>query len=195
MDSVYFLGDSTTAHLSVRGGIPRERIFTGVGSTLLYTSVLDKCIKIGDNVYSVFEAVRIYSPEILVITVGASGGAGFLSKDKFKYIYKSLIENIKQASPKTRIIVQSIYPLSDKSKNHYKKLTKGAVYQANIWINEVCAECGVPYIDAHSLLVDKNGYLKSEYQNDEYLHLTRAAYKVILDNLYHYLEQNISLYN
>jgi lysophospholipase L1-like esterase len=48
----------------------------------------------------------------------------------------------------------------------------------------------IPYVDTHSLLIDPNtGYLKPEYQNDEYMHLTAAAYEVILGNLRSYAKK------
>lgn len=187
LDKVVFFGDSTTAHLAVRGGIPKERVWSGEGSTMLYTSVLDRSVKIGDELMSLAEAAARYRPEILVITVGASGGAGFLKEDRFKAIYKKMLDGVRIASPETKVIVQSIYPLSDKSVKYYKKLTREAVLTANEWIKDVCRDCGVTYLDAHSLLADKSGYLRPEYQNDEYLHLTAAAYEVIKNNLRSYL--------
>lgn len=194
LDKVVFFGDSTTAHLAVRGGIPRERVWSGEGSTMLFTSVNDKSVKIGDELMSLAEAAHRYRPEILVITVGASGGAGFLNESRFKAIYGKMIDGVRIASPGTKVIVQSIYPLSDKSVKYYKKLTKQAVADANEWIRDVCRERGVPYLDVHSLLAGDDGYLRPEYQNDEYLHLTAAAYAVILNNLRSYLVMHKDTY-
>ena len=129
-----------------------------------------------------------------VITVGASGGAGFLNESRFKAIYGKMIDGVRIASPGTKVIVQSIYPLSDKSVKYYKKLTKQAVSDANEWIGDVCRERGVPYLDVHSLLAGDDGYLRPEYQNDEYLHLTAAAYAVILNNLRSYLVMHKDTY-
>lgn len=195
IDDVVFFGDSTTAHLCVRGGIPRERVWSGEGSTMLFTSVCDRSVKISGEMMSLAEAAARYRPKILVITVGASGGAGFLKEDRFKSIYRKMLGGVRIASPETKIIVQSIYPLSDKSVKYYKKLTRQAVAEANSWIEDVCFDENVPFIDAHSLLVDKNGYLRPEFQSDEYLHLTAAAYKVILNNIEAYLEMHKDVYN
>lgn len=188
----YFFGDSTTAHLAVRGGIERERVWSGQGSTMLYTDVLSASVFINGEMMTLWDAAAIYEPKLLIITIGASGGAGFLGEARFKQIYRSLIEKVSASSPKTKIIVQSIFPLSDKSKKYYKKLTKDAVRTANDWIEDICREMGVPYLDTHSLLTDKNGYLKPHFQNDEYLHLTSAAYDVILGNVRAYIAQNIN---
>jgi lysophospholipase L1-like esterase len=48
----------------------------------------------------------------------------------------------------------------------------------------------VPYIDTHPLLVDESGYLRKEYQNDEYMHLTGSAYAVILENIKRSIKTN-----
>ena len=76
------------------------------------------------------------------------------------------------------------FSLSDRSVKYYKLLTKEAVSQANLWLRKLCEEMQIPFADSHSLLIDPNtGYLKPEYQNDEYMHLTSEAYAVILENL------------
>ena len=194
MSQIIFLGDSTTAHLSARGGIPRERIWTGSGSTLLFTSVLTPSLSIKGEQLTAAEAARKYRPRILIITIGASGGAGFVNEEQFKQIYKRLICDVKAASPETKIIVQSILPLSEKSVNHYKKLTKDAVTIANSWIKELAGELCVPYINTHDLLINESGYLRAEHQSDEYLHLTSDAYAIILKAVREFILSNIENY-
>ncbi len=183
---VTFFGDSTTAHLSVRGGIPKSRVWSGAGSTVLFETVNKiKCVHLSDGTdVTLYEAVKRKKPQILVITVGVSGGAGVLSKERFLSTYKEMLTSVKKASPETKILVQSILPLSDKSVKHYKHLTKASVTEANGWIRTLCREMGVPYLDTHSVLIDPaTGYLRAEYQNDEYMHLTKAAYAAVLQNI------------
>lgn len=185
LDSVVFFGDSTTAHLAVRGGVPRERVWSGPESTVRFSSVnSERCVHLstGENL-TLADAVRRVRPRVLVITLGVSGGAGVLSEKDFKETYRKMLLSVKEACPETKIYVQSILPLSDKSVKYYKKITKEAVVTANGWIREVCASLCVPYINTHDLLTDETGYLKQEYQNDEYMHLTGAAYEVILSNI------------
>ncbi len=187
LDRVTFFGDSTTAHLSVRGGIPKSRVWSGTGSTVLFETVNKiKCVHLSaeNRDVTLSEAVKLKKPQILVITVGVSGGAGVLSKERFMATYREMLLSVRRANSATKIIVQSILPLSDRSVYHYKSLTKSSVIQANEWIKAVCRELGVPYLDTHSLLIDPStGYLKAEYQNDEYMHLTSSAYAVVLGNI------------
>ena len=193
VDRMTFFGDSTTAHLALRGGISWDRVWSGVNSTVLFETVNTvKCVhlKRENRDLSLAEAVAFKKPRILVITIGVSGGAGRLSRENFVGIYRELLLSVRKASPETKILVQSLLPLSDKSVNHYKRLTKEAVVQANGWVRELCEELQIPYVDTHAKLIDRNtGYLKPEYQNDEYMHLTAAAYEVILENLRAYAKE------
>ena len=193
VERMTFFGDSTTAHLALRGGIPQERVWSGVGSTVLFETVnAVKCVHLQkeNRDLSLAEAVALKKPRILVITVGVSGGAGRLSRESFVSIYRELLLSVRKASPETKLLVQSLLPLSDQSVKHYKRLTKEAVVQANGWVWELCAELQIPYVDTHAKLIDPNtGYLKPEYQNDEYMHLTAQAYEVILANLRAYAKE------
>ncbi len=186
LDRVVFFGDSTTAHLAVRGGIPKSRVWSGVKSTVLFESVNEtKCVYLSAEGKSMTlsEAVALKKPAVLVITLGVSGGAGVMPMSRFTEIYRRMLLSVKKASPGTKVVVQSILPLSDKASLHYKSLTKASVLEANRAIRGLCADLGVPYIDTHSLLCDASGYLKKEYQNDEYMHLTAKAYTVVLQNI------------
>ena len=193
IDRMTFFGDSTTAHLALRGGIPKERVWSGAGSTVLFETVnAVKCVHLQkeNRDVTVAEAVRCKKPQILVITVGVSGGAGRLTRESFVDIYRELLLSVQNASPETKILVQSLLPLSDRSVKHYKRLTKEAVLQANVWLRELCEEMRIPYVDTHTKLIDPDtGYLKPEYQNDEYMHLTAAAYEIILENLRSYAKK------
>ena len=191
-EGVYFFGDSTTAHMAVRGGVPAERVWSGEGSTVRFSSVnRERCVKLSSGqLVTLREAAARIKPRVLVITLGVSGGAGVLSEADFKSVYKTMLLSVKEASPGTKIYVQSILPLSDMSVKYYKRITKEAVLTANSWIREVCASLSVPYIDTHPLLTDGSGYLKKEYQNDEYMHLTGSAYAVILENIRRTIKTN-----
>ena len=187
MDEVIFFGDSTTAHLSLRGGIPSSRVWSGAGSTVLFETVNHtKCVHLSaeGRDLTLRDAVALKKPKILVITIGVSGGAGQMPEDAFLEIYQTLLRSVREASPETKILVQSILPLADGSVKYYKRLTKEAVLEANGWIASLCAEMQIPYVNTHDRLLDsETGYLKKEYQNDEYMHLTTCAYQVVLDSV------------
>lgn len=182
-----FFGDSTTAHLALRGGIPRSRVWSGKGSTVLFETVnRTRCVHLSAEGLDLTlpEAVALKKPKILVITVGVSGGAGQMPRDAFLENYRTLLESVRAASPETKILVQSILPLADGSVRYYKRLTKEAVLEANTWIASLCSDMDIPFVDTHAKLLDPaTGYLRKEYQNDDYMHLTASAYEVVLASL------------
>lgn len=117
-NDIYFFGDSTTAHLAVRGGIPRERVWSGQARTVLFETVnKTRCVwlEAENRNYKIADAAAKVKPPILVITLGVSGGAGRLGEQRFKSIYRELIVSVREASPETHIFVQSILPLSDRT--------------------------------------------------------------------------------
>ncbi len=182
---VTFFGDSTTAHLAKRGGIPQSRVWSGKNSTVLFETVTKtRCVHLNGADYTLRDAVALQKPKILVVTLGVSGGAGTMPISRFTEIYREMLLSIKAASPDTKILVQSILPLADASVKHYRYLTKQSVISANQSIKALCAEMNIPYLDTHGRLIDPaTGYLKKEYQNDEYMHLTKAAYAVVLSSV------------
>ena len=190
-EDIIFFGDSTTAHLKVRGGVPPRRVWSGENNTVLFSSVNEtKCVYLADEKksFTLREAVKLKKPRVLVITRGVSGGAGILPPEEFKRIYTEMLLSVRESSPETLVIVQSVLPLSSESVNYYKKLTKQAVLDANSVISDICTGLSVPYIDTYPLLADNDGYLKKQFSNDSYMHLTKEAYDVILRNIYEYIK-------
>lgn len=111
----------------MRGGIPRERVWSGQARTVLFETVnKTRCVwlEAENRNYKIAEAAAKVKPPILVITLGVSGGAGRLGEQRFKSIYRELIVSVREASPETHIFVQSILPLSDRSAAEYRLLTR-----------------------------------------------------------------------
>ena len=99
VERMTFFGDSTTAHLALRGGIPRERVWSGVNSTVLFETVnAVKCVHLQkeNRDLTLPEAAALKKPRILVITVGVSGGAGRLSRESFVAIYRELLLSVRK---------------------------------------------------------------------------------------------------
>jgi hypothetical protein len=102
-EGVYFFGDSTTAHMAVRGGVPTCRVWSGEGSTVRFSGVnREKCVKLQNGeLVTLRQAAARVKPRVLVITLGVSGGAGVLGENDFKSIYREMLLSVKAASPDT----------------------------------------------------------------------------------------------
>lgn len=183
-DKIIFVGDSLTAHL-----INRE-VLTGGTSTKQVWRCENNMMNLNSEVTSakiiypgtgekmtVAEAAGKARPEIMIITLGTDWGVSYLSESEFKDCYVGLIKAIQKASPKTEIILQSIFPVTASCTN----LDNTKIDTANKWVKAIAAENGCRYLDTQSVLKDDKNCLKAEYCNSsDGIHMGRNAYEVIL---------------
>ncbi len=84
---------------------------------------------------------------------------------------RTIVERIQKESPKTKIYVQSILPVSKDRVDRDRELRK-----VNPDLEKMCEEKGVAYIDLYTTFADENGNLKKEYTFADGLHLNGAGY-------------------
>ena len=126
---------------------------------------------------TIAEAADKAEPAILVITLGAEWGVANLSEADFTDSYTKLVKAIQKASPKTTIVLQSIFPVSAGCAS----LDNAKIDTANRWVRSVAAACECYYLDTQSVLKDENNHLKEEFSgSSDGIHLNQLAYETIL---------------
>ena len=195
IDGMIFFGESTTAHLRARGvltgGTETQQVWAPNGNTQQLSSQLlsNKIIypQTGEAL-TVVEACRLAQPQILVFSFGHNGLENFI-KNKTLYVnnYCKLITAVKEASPNTKIILQTVYPICGTG-NYSADLQTLNEYidTINTWLPEIAAKYeNVRVADTASVLKNAENQLIAEYNNDDKdgIHLTTSAYREIL----HYL--------
>ena len=184
-DKIIFVGDSLTAHL-----INRE-VLTGGSATKQVWRCENNMMNLNSEVTSakiiypgtgekmtVAEAAAKAKPEIMIITLGTDWGVSYLSEAEFKDCYSKLVKAIQKASPKTEIILQSIFPVTAGCVN----LDNAKINNANKWVKAIAAENGCHYLDTQSILKDEKGNLKDSYCNsNDGIHMGKEAYVAILE--------------
>ena len=193
-NQLVFLGDSTTAHMIYRGGLyggeNTTQVWRGESNTITFKYIETAKIlypQTGEYI-PIKDAVAASKPDFLVITLGVTGGvSNDISEESFKTLYAWLLDTVLNASLKTTVIVQSIYPVN--KVNSYKKtVTNDKILVYNEYIKAVVRDFHsagrkVFYADTYSALLDEEGYLKEEYGNGDGLHISAEGYEEIL----HYL--------
>ena len=192
LDTLTFLGDSTTAHMLLRaplkGGKDSKQIwatksrYLNLSSRITYEKII--CPENGQEL-TVAEVAAITRPQRLVITLGIDYGVYYYRNDlqTFGYYYEKLLDAILAASPNTNLILQSIFPVGKNS----TVITNDMVDHANGVIAEIAARRSLVYIDAAAVLRDAEGYLKGDYcYSDDGIHLTASAYEAIFENIKNY---------
>ena len=184
-DKIIFVGDSLTAHLINRG------VLTGGTDTKQVWRCENNMMNLNSEVTSakiifpgtgekmtVAEAAAKAKPEIMIITLGTDWGVAYLNETEFKACYSGLIQAIQKASPKTEIILQSIFPVTAGC----TALDNTKIDTANKWVKAVASENGCHYLDTQSILKDDKNCLKAEYCNSsDGIHLGTEAYVAILE--------------
>ncbi len=184
-DSLIFVGDSLTAHLINRG------VLTGGSDTKQVWRSETNMINLNSEVTSakiifpgtgekmtIAEAAREAKPSILIITLGTDWGVAYLGEEEFKECYTKLVVQIQKASPRTKIVLQSIFPVTAACPS----LSNQQIDTANTWVKAVAAENECYYLDTQSILKDDKNCLKDEYCNStDGIHLTTGAYQMILN--------------
>lgn len=184
-DKIIFVGDSLTAHLINRGvltgGTSTEQVWRCENNMMNLNSEVTAAKIIfpgtGEKM-TVAEAAAKAKPEIMIITLGTDWGVSYLSEAEFKDCYAGLIRAIQKASPKTKIILQSIFPVTAGCVN----LDNTKIDTANKWVKAVAAENGCRYLDTQSILKDDKNCLKENYCNSsDGIHMGKEAYVAILE--------------
>ncbi len=183
-DSLTFVGDSLTAHLVSRAvltdGKNTKQVWRSESNMINLNSEVTSAKIIypatGEKM-TIAEAAAAAKPPILIITLGTDWGVSYLSEQEFKDCYSKLVRQIKEASPDTVIILQSIFPVT----KDCTVLNNQKIDTANTWVKAIAAENGCRYLDTQSVLKDGSNCLKAEYCNStDGIHLTASAYEAIL---------------
>ena len=143
------------------------------------------CVDPGANML-VFNQDPVVMITLMLLVV--IGGLGFFvweevvrvrSFKKFS-VYTKLVNKIKNASPDTKIILQSIYPVA-RNWEKTKSINNERIRAANGWVQQVAEDCGIYYLDTISVLADEEGYLPEAYQNGDGIHLNANSCGIVLD--------------
>lgn len=189
INSLTFLGDSTTAHMLTRAPLQEgkhskqiwaaKNRYLNLGSRITYEKIV--CPESGEEL-TIAEMAKKWQPRYLVITLGIDYGVYYYRNDlkTFAFYYEKLLDAVCEASPDTVLVLQSIFPVGRGS----TVITNEMVNSANAVIAEIAARRGLVFVDAATPLKDSEGYLAPEYcYSEDGIHLTSAAYDVIFKNL------------
>ena len=193
LDSFIFFGESTTYHLKSRGVLSGGKNTNQVWGADNGTAMLDRSITTlrirypeTGELLTIAEACARKKPTYLLLTFGLNGAPQTIQRGEksFKENYMRLIEAVQTASPHTKIILQSCFPVAENMDMSRYSISldelNTAIQTINEWTLSLAEESDLRYLNTAEILTDRNGRLKLEYQNGDGHHLTRQAYEKIL---------------
>ena len=187
IDKLTFLGDSTTYGLKyyevLSGGKNTTQVWTPASGTLTLFNYATATIVFPEDgqEISIVDAVTRKLPEYLVITLGVNG-VSMMDEDWFKTDYTALVQSIQAASPDTKIICNSIYPVEN-DYEQIESINNPNIPQANEWIKAVAEATGCKYADSASVLKAEDGSLREDYGNGDGIHLNADGFNAVLNYL------------
>lgn len=187
IDKLTFLGDSTTYGLKyyevLSGGKNTTQVWTAASGTLTLFNYATATIVFPEDgqEISIVDAVTRKLPEYLVITLGVNG-VSMMDEDWFKTDYTALVQSIQAASPDTKIICNSIYPVEN-DYEQIESINNTNIPQANEWIKAVAEATGCKYADSASVLKAEDGSLREDYGNGDGIHLNADGFNAVLQYL------------
>ncbi len=184
VDKLIFYGDSTTHGMKsykVFGSRDTKQVWTPQSGTLaLFRAATDLVWDpVAGEDKSLSDLCADNKPEYLVMTLGVNG-VSMYDRDTFKIDYQNLINIILTASPDTKLILQSIYPVA-RSYAKQDVINNKKIQAANEWIVEIANENNLPYLNTYSALIGADGYLPESYQNGDGMHFNEVGFAAVMD--------------
>lgn len=193
-EDISFFGDSTTHGMiryivenDGRLGTPythlrRDQILTSPDGTFYLRNLPTTRISYKGQTLSLAEAIGSSAPKILIVTVGVNGLLHW-EREAFAELYNRLLDLFEKASPDSKIVLQSVYPTAKNRAAHLAAFTVDKVDRLNSWIMAIADERGLLYINTADALKDDDGWLRSDYQNGDGLHLNTAGFNCVLASI------------
>jgi len=186
LDRIIFLGDSTTYGIGVyydKGYTelcPPSQIWTPASGTLTlsYYNIATVVYPETGEEIPIAEAVERTKPEYMILTLGVNG-ISFMDEEWFIQDYTALIGMIREASPDTKIILNSIYPVAA-SYPYQDDINNEKIKAANMWIERIAENTDCRFLNSYECLVGTDGYLPEESQNGDGIHLTGESFTTVM---------------
>ena len=122
-------------------------------------------------------------PQAIFVMIGINDLAKGTSDQKLVDSYRQIITTLKQVHPNAKIVVQSVLPhgvnldASLEKRQQLLEISNKRIHTFNQSLETIAKNAEVSYLDLQPLVVDDEGYLRSEFTTDG-LHLNRQGYLV-----------------
>lgn len=190
--STYYL--QRVSHFNELPAIKGATIFLGdsISDGAEWNELLPKTAKVlnrgisGDASQGVVERlpeVIRHQPKKVFLMIGVNDLSRGETPQNVVANIQKVATKLHQESPKTKLYVQSILPVSDYYKKFEKHTNKGAEIQyVNNALKASAKEFNYTYIDLGTLFADAQGKMKNDYSNDG-LHLLGRGYQTWISNI------------
>lgn len=175
-----FIGDSRTNGLLTYQLLPPEQVFAIDGST--QKSIRDEPfiqLEPDGDYLTVEQAVAERQPQRILLAFGVNA-IPLMSDEEFMQEYDTLIDELTELSPDSKIIIQSILPVASWKYTEMPALTNENIDYHNDLLAQYAQENGYTFYDIADNFKDENGALAFEYDAGDGLHFSQTFYHTYL---------------
>ncbi len=127
-------------------------------------------------------------PKRVFLIMGHNGLNPSNGSKAMKGSYRDLVEKLEAACPDTVIYCCSVTPVTaDSTAASASGITNVSISAFNEYLKTLSAELGMVYLDINGKLSDDSGYLNSDYEEVDGMHLAGATYDLMLSYLQRYI--------
>jgi len=159
MKNLVFIGDSLTEWFDWQRRFPEHHV-TNLG---ISGEHVDGLLGRGDRIRK-----QIDNPDCIFLMTGINNIV--LGQDDISGPYRDIVRNLTTWYRKAIIVVQSILPVA------LEWISDDTIKETNDHLQQIAHEYGAEYLDIHKLFLDIKGNPKSEYLQDDGLHLSSMGY-------------------
>ncbi len=163
---IIFLGNSITERVNWSELLENDKIINrGIGGDICW------------GVYDRLNEVLASRPKKIFLLIGINDIGRGIPKEVITAKYEQIIEKIKEQSPKTKLILQTVIPILEESIwYNYMKGKSPKIIELNEEIKRLAEKFSLEVIDLHKAFSDSEGQLIKEYTIDG-LHLNGKGYQ------------------
>ena len=118
---------------------------------------------------------KVKDPEMVFIMSGINSMA--MGDEGIADIYRKVVQELKQAYPSAKIIVQSLLPVL------FPFIPNEDIRNMNARLKQVAADEKVLYLDIHSRFLDEKGRPMTAFLTDDGVHVSDEGYRVWSDEI------------
>lgn len=166
-----FIGDSRTQGLMTCSDLS-DATFYAVKGLTVNTIFTEPAVKTSSGNKTIMDALKTNKFGKIYIMLGINE-LGWSYSDIFINKYGEIIDAIQKSQPSAKIIVQAIFPVTEKKSASDKIYNNANIAKYNMLIQKMAQEKNVIYLDVSPALTDSSGGLSPDATTDG-IHLNPA---------------------
>ena len=181
IDDIIFAGDSMALYYVINDTIPGTQLWHQISITPETALTSPIYINHIDTKKTFVENFEEKKPGMVIMTLGTNSAA-YMSPEYFYEKYTELVKKIQKASPKTKLIIQSIPPVDSSWDDKNGSINNDKINKLNYYIGKMCEELNVKFLNSAVAMKDEDGACKAGYcREDDGIHPTEKGSKALIE--------------